>query len=137
MRQALVLVFIGCSTVSLASAQEQPKAVVTGLTNPESVLMNPQGQVFVSVIGEGDRDGDGTVLKIDQGKAVPFATGLDDPKGLARLLTAGSSWPTSIRSGGSRRWESGGLRPDVGIPHAAAVPQRPGRRCRERHPLRK
>jgi sugar lactone lactonase YvrE len=82
MRQALVLVFIGCSTVSLAGAQGPPEAVVTGLKNPESVVVNAQGQVFVSVMGEADRDGDGAVLKIDQGKAVPFASGFDDPKGL-------------------------------------------------------
>jgi hypothetical protein len=63
-------------------AQPPPKAVVTGLTNPESVAVNTQGQVFVSVIGERDRDGDGAVLKIEQGKIVPFASGLNDPKGL-------------------------------------------------------
>ncbi len=56
--------------------------MVTGLTNPESVALNSQGQAFVTVIGERNRDGDGAVLKIEQGKAVPFATGLDDPKGL-------------------------------------------------------
>ena len=26
--------------------------LVKGLTNPESVVLNPQGQMFVSVIGE-------------------------------------------------------------------------------------
>ena len=56
--------------------------MVTGLTNPEPVAVNTQGQVFVSVIGERDRDGDDAVLKIEQGKIVPFASGLNDPKGL-------------------------------------------------------
>jgi glucose/arabinose dehydrogenase/sugar lactone lactonase YvrE len=82
MRPALVLVFMVWCTVSLAGTQAPPKDVVTGLTNPESVVVNPQGEVFVSVMGEADRDGDGAVLKIDHGKAVPFASGFDDPKGL-------------------------------------------------------
>ncbi len=59
--------------------------LVKGLTNPESVVLNPQGQMFVSVIGERERDGDGAVVNIDDGKVVPFASGLDDPKGLVAL----------------------------------------------------
>ena len=82
MRQSLGVALVLCSAVSQAGAQPPPKAVVTGLTNPESVAVNTQGQVFVSVIGERDRDGDGAVLKIEQGKIVPFASGLNDPKGL-------------------------------------------------------
>ena len=64
MRQSLGVALVLCSAVSQAGAQPPPKAVVTGLTNPESVAVNTQGQVFVSVIGERDRDGDGAVLKI-------------------------------------------------------------------------
>ncbi|AGA30974.1 PQQ-dependent sugar dehydrogenase [Singulisphaera acidiphila] len=82
MRQSLGLALVVCSAVTQAGAQPPPKPVVTGLTKPESVALNSQGQVFVSVIGESGRDGDGAVLKIEQGKAVPFASGLDDPKGL-------------------------------------------------------
>lgn len=82
MRQSLGVALLLCSAVSQGCAQPPPKAVVTGLTNPESVAVNTQGQVFVSVIGERDRDGDGAVLKIEQGKIVPFASGLDDPTGL-------------------------------------------------------
>jgi glucose/arabinose dehydrogenase len=82
MRQSLALALVVCSAVSVAGVEQQPKAVVSGLSNPESVVINPQGQVFVSVMGVPDRDGDGAVLQIDQGKAVPFASGFDDPKGL-------------------------------------------------------
>lgn len=60
-----------------------PRRIVEGLKNPESVVVAADGRIFVSVIGEFDKEGDGAVLLIDQGKAVPFATGLDDPKGLA------------------------------------------------------
>lgn len=82
MKQVLGLAVLVFGAVSQAGAQSPPKLVVTGLTNPESVALNSQGQAFVTVIGERNRDGDGAVLKIEQGKAVPFATGLDDPKGL-------------------------------------------------------
>jgi glucose/arabinose dehydrogenase/sugar lactone lactonase YvrE len=82
MRRSLSLALVVYSAVLVAGVEQQPKVVVSGLSNPESVVINPQGQVFVSVMGVPDRDGDGAVLKIDQGKSVPFASGFDDPKGL-------------------------------------------------------
>ena len=82
MRQLLGLALVVCSSVTQASAQPSPMVVVTGLTNPESVAVDAQGNIFVSIIGERSRDGDGAVVKIDHGKAVPFASGLNDPKGL-------------------------------------------------------
>ena len=59
-----------------------PKSLVSGLKNPESVAVGTDGRIYVTEIGEFDKDGDGRVLVIQDGKAVPFATGLDDPKGL-------------------------------------------------------
>ena len=85
MRYLLGLALVVCVTVSRAEAQQTPQVLVTGLKNPESVVLNDQGQMFVSVIGERDRDGDGAVVKIEDGKVVPFASGLDDPKGLVAL----------------------------------------------------
>ena len=67
MRYLLGLALVVCVTVSQAEAQQTPQALVTGLTNPESVVLNPQGQMFVSVIGERERDGDGAVVKIEDG----------------------------------------------------------------------
>ena len=64
------------------AAAAPPKPLVTGLKNPESVCVGPDGRVYVTVIGEFDKDGDGGVVVVDDGKAVPFATGLDDPKGM-------------------------------------------------------
>jgi glucose/arabinose dehydrogenase len=66
-----------------AIAGAAPKPLVTGLGNPESVAVGGDGRIFISTIGEFDKDGDGAILVLDKGKAVPFATGLDDPKGLA------------------------------------------------------
>ena len=63
-------------------AAELPKPLITGLKNPESVAIGPDGRIYVSVIGEFDKDGDGSVVVIKDGKAVPFCEGLDDPKGL-------------------------------------------------------
>jgi hypothetical protein len=67
----------------LAPAAELPKPLVAGMTNPESVVVAPDGRVFVSVIGGFDTDGDGAVVVVKDGKAAPFVLGLDDPKGLA------------------------------------------------------
>lgn len=56
--------------------------LVGGLTNPESVAVAPDGKVYVSVIGEREK-ADGMIARLENGKAVPFATGLTDPRGLA------------------------------------------------------
>lgn len=63
-------------------AADLPKPLVEGMKNPESVCLGKDGQMFVTEIGEFGKDGDGQVSKIVDGKATPFATGLDDPKGI-------------------------------------------------------
>jgi glucose/arabinose dehydrogenase len=65
------------------SAGQTP--LVTGLKNPESVAVGPGGRVYVTVIGEFNKDGDGAVMMIDKGKAVPFAAELNDPKGIVHF----------------------------------------------------
>ena len=69
--------------VAPVSAAELPKPLATGLVNPESVVVGPDGKIYVTVIGEFDKDGDGAVVTIENGKAVPFVKDLDDPKGIA------------------------------------------------------
>ena len=57
---------------------------ITGLKTPESVVQAKDGRIFVSEIGEFGKDGDGQITVIDTaGKVAVFASGLDDPKGLA------------------------------------------------------
>jgi glucose/arabinose dehydrogenase len=87
--------------VSVALAQKPlPKPMVTGLVNPESVCLGPGpgrrlpppsqagalglnfNHLYVTTIGDFDKDGDGAVMLIEDGKAKPFVTGLDDPKGM-------------------------------------------------------
>lgn len=63
-------------------AADLPKPIVTGMKNPESVCLGADGRMYVTEIGEFDKDGDGLVSVIVDGKAVPFAKGLDDPKGI-------------------------------------------------------
>src|SRR5262245_45837144 len=69
-----------------AFGKEPPKPLVTGLKNPESVCVGPgpARKIFVTTIGEFNKDGDGAVMVVEPGgKAVPFVSGLDDPKGIA------------------------------------------------------
>jgi glucose/arabinose dehydrogenase len=78
----IVLCGVGANA-EVARAKDLPKPLVTGLKNPESVVVGIDGRIYVTEIGEFDKDGDGRVLVIQDGKAIPFTTGLDDPKGLA------------------------------------------------------
>lgn len=56
---------------------------VTGLKMPESVVVGPDGRIYVSEIGEFGKDGDGQIAIVGaDGKLTTFATGMDDPKGL-------------------------------------------------------
>ena len=87
-RAASASLFCGVLLVGLESrGAETPAAakaappLVSGLKNPESVVI-AGGRILVSVIGEFDKDGDGSVISVVEGKAVPLATGLDDPKGM-------------------------------------------------------
>jgi glucose/arabinose dehydrogenase len=76
----LIGTFVGGSAVA---GDQLPKPMVTGLKNPESVAVGMDGRIYVSEIGEFGKDGDGRIVVIDKsGKATPFATGLDDPKGI-------------------------------------------------------
>src|SRR5258708_6700530 len=63
-------------------AADLPKPIAAGLKSPESVCLGPDGAAYVTEIGEFGKDGDGQVSVIKNGKPVPFATGLDDPKGI-------------------------------------------------------
>ena len=57
---------------------------VTGLKTPESVIAGKDGRIYVSEINEFGKDGDGQISVIGtDGKLSVFATGMDDPKGLA------------------------------------------------------
>jgi gluconolactonase len=57
---------------------------VQGLATPESAVLGPDGRIYVSEIGGFGKDGDGRISVIGKaGTVEPFASGFDDPKGLA------------------------------------------------------
>lgn len=81
------ILFAGLAVYSLFAANPAAAGTpgpVTGLKMPESVLAAPDGRLYVSEIGEFGKDGDGQISIIGgDGKPKAFATGMDDPKGLA------------------------------------------------------
>ena len=69
-----------------AYAKAPLPAKITGLKMPESVLQAKDGSIYISEIGEFGKDGDGQISKLDaNGNLTVFATGMDDPKGLAMI----------------------------------------------------
>jgi gluconolactonase len=86
LRRAMQSVAVGLPLLALflSPAWGAELRVVSGLASPESVLVGPRGDVYVSQIGEFGKDGDGSVARVKpDGTLEIFASGLDDPKGLA------------------------------------------------------
>jgi gluconolactonase len=78
------LLWTALLAIGVGTAYADTPATVTGLTNPESALVGPDGRVYVSEIGEFGKDGDGQISVVDQtGQLHVFAKGMNDPKGLA------------------------------------------------------
>ena len=89
MRQRMLVSIFALSALSIASqaaairaAENSPSVLASGLKNPQAVTVADDGRIFVSTAGEPGKDGDGAIVLIQNGKATPYATGLDDPKGL-------------------------------------------------------
>src|SRR5262249_31945990 len=71
-------------TASIATAAGKlPKPLIAGLKNPSSIAIGLDGRIYVTLLGEVRKDGDGSVVAIEDGKAKPFVSGLDDPRGIA------------------------------------------------------
>ena len=76
---SIVLIFLVYIT-NLSFAHE---VKYDGFSMPESVAEGKDGYIYVSEIGEKDKDGDGRISRIDKkGNITSFATGLYDPKGI-------------------------------------------------------
>ena len=79
---AINALLLACKSTAAPIAYVPQK--VTGLKTPESAVQAKDGRIFVSEINEFGKDGDGQITMIDTtGKTSVFASGLDDPKGLA------------------------------------------------------
>lgn len=79
----LSLLFLAACQSPASTALNNPQKI-TGFKTPESVVQAKDGRIFVSEINEFGKDGDGQISVVGlDGKVSVYATGLDDPKGLA------------------------------------------------------
>lgn len=91
MKKIILLALTSLATMSAGCVQNPSDQLVaggkiTGLKTPESVVQAKDGRIFISEINKFDKDGDGRISMIDKnGKASIYASGLDDPKGLAMI----------------------------------------------------
>jgi gluconolactonase len=79
----LTLAFLATGCATEVKSNQGVMQKVTGLKTPESVVQAKNGKIYVSEINGFGKDGDGQITVIENGKQRVFATGLDDPKGLA------------------------------------------------------
>jgi sugar lactone lactonase YvrE len=87
MKWKSLLLAISFATVgSTAFSSDAATKKIEGFKTPESVLVFKDGRLFVSEINEFGKDGDGQISEITRdGKVEVFASGLDDPKGMALI----------------------------------------------------
>lgn len=84
MHKMLLAGLMSSLLISAAVVEAHDGQVVKGFKNPESVAVGKDGLVYVSEIGEFEKDGDGKISVVGKdGKVKVFASGLNDPKGLA------------------------------------------------------
>lgn len=77
--------FILLALLPISTFAKEP-VKITGLKSPESVVQAKDGTIYISEINEFGKDGDGQISKVDKtGNVTVFATGMDDPKGLAMI----------------------------------------------------
>jgi sugar lactone lactonase YvrE len=93
-----------------SSLVAQEPRIITGLKQPESVAIGPQGRIYVSETGEYERANDGYISVLEGGTLRRFASGLDDPHGIKwwgdHLFVAdnmGMVWRIDAK-GGVERW---------------------------------
>jgi glucose/arabinose dehydrogenase len=115
MRLALCLtaLLVGLSLVPVIG--QQPRTA--GLKDPRAVAVGLDGRVYVTVAGVPGKDG-GAVVVLDKGKAVPFVTGLDEPRGLAAFR----NWLFVVDRRGVWRIDPKGKLQPFARAHAFAAP---------------
>jgi gluconolactonase len=80
-----VIAALVCGCTNQQNSAPAPNIVqkITGLKTPESVVQAKDGRIFISEINGFGKDGDGQIAVVKNGVVSVFASGLDDPKGLA------------------------------------------------------
>jgi len=83
MKNLRVFLFLLSALISIALNAHESLNAISGLESPESVAQDANGDIYVSEIGEFNKDGDGKITRISiDGKLSTFASGMDDPKGI-------------------------------------------------------
>ena len=83
MKNLRVFLILLLTLFTVPSKAHDSLNVISGFTSPESVVQDAKGDIYVSEIGEFNKDGDGKITRISiDGKLSTFASGMDDPKGL-------------------------------------------------------
>ena len=83
MKNLHVFLFLLSALVSVTLKAHESLNAISGFVSPESVVQDAKGDIYVSEIGEFNKDGDGKITRISiDGKLSTFANGMDDPKGL-------------------------------------------------------
>ena len=87
-----ILAFLAWSSSLVA----QPAARVDGLKSPRSAVVGADGKTYLTVAGAAGQNG-GAVLRIDNGKTAPFASGFAEPSGIAGGPPARTPHPAATR----------------------------------------
>jgi glucose/arabinose dehydrogenase len=77
----LLFLLVAWAFDSLAVGQTGPTTIAEGLTKPSFVVVGEAGKIFVAC-----QDGDNSaaaIMQVKSGKPVPFASGLNEPRGIA------------------------------------------------------
>lgn len=83
MKNLRVFLFLLSALVSVTLKAHESLNAISGFVSPESVVQDAKGDIYVSEIGEFNKDGDGKITRISiDGKLSTFANDMDDPKGL-------------------------------------------------------
>ena len=83
MKNLRVFLFVLSALVSVTLKAHESLNAISGFVSPESVVQDAKGDIYVSEIGEFNKDGDGKITRISiDGKLSTFANSMDDPKGL-------------------------------------------------------
>ena len=82
LRYSSLLAFLAIGLPTSTTSGAERKILVAGLKSPESVAVTSDGRIFVSMLGKMTVKGDGEIVEVKDGKALPVATGMDDPAGL-------------------------------------------------------
>ena len=83
MKNLRVFLVLFSIIISVTLKAHESLNAISGFVSPESVVQDAKGDIYVSEIGEFNKDGDGKITRISiDGKLSTFASGMDDPKGL-------------------------------------------------------